>query len=262
MTGHLVVPERSTIEAALRTEDLEEWLRLWCSSQGGTPRNRRFELMSAVLPFDPSQEIRVLDMCCGPGDLGRFIQRSFSRARIDCVDRDRFLLALCVELNRRRGITTRVFERDGWDPDWRLGLDQPYHVIAAATALHWFDVARLTALFCDFYDLLRPRGAFVFAEPAAPEPEFAPGFQQWAGEREAGCDIEGTAWAQFWNRANTLLGYNHQAVLKALPRKRSMIGDDGIPVLRYVELLHQAGFGRVDILLRETQCVTIAALKS
>jgi hypothetical protein len=28
MTEHLVVPERSMIEAALRSEDLEEWLRL------------------------------------------------------------------------------------------------------------------------------------------------------------------------------------------------------------------------------------------
>ncbi len=262
MTEHVIVPTRSAIETSLQSEDVEEWLRLWQVSQGGTVRNGRFELIASVLPFDPSEEIDVLDMCCGPGDLSRFIQRRFSRARIDCVDRDRFLLVLGAELNRRRRIATRVFERDGWDPDWRLGVDRQYHVIGAATALHWFDVPRLKALLCDFHALLRPGGVLVFAEPAAVEPEFAAGFRQWVGETETAAGVAGTAWVEFWQRANTLLGYDHQAVLTAVPKGRNMIGDDGIPVLRYVELLQEAGFGKIDILRRETRCVTIAAIKS
>jgi len=45
-----------------------------------------------MLPFAIDQEIAVLDMCCGPGDLGRFVRARFPEARIDCVDR------VCAEL--------------------------------------------------------------------------------------------------------------------------------------------------------------------
>jgi trans-aconitate methyltransferase len=258
---HGAMPERSVIERSLRDQDVEEWLALWWVSQGGDVRNRRFDLISAILPFDRAQPIDVLDMCCGPGDLGRSIQRRFGRARLDCVDRDRFLLALGAELNRRRGIATRVFECDGWDPDWRLGLDRKYHVVAAATALHWFDVPRLGELFREFHGLLQSAGVLVFAEPAAPESEFSAGHAEWAEKDEAAYDLEGT-WAEFWSRANRLLGYDHRAVLEKQPTERCAIGDHGIPVLRYVELLRAAGFERIDVLRRESSCVTIAAIKS
>lgn len=259
MSRGLLVPDRSEIEKALGGEDVERWLQLWWVSQGGAVRNRRFDLMSASLPFDPSAELDVLDVCCGPGDLGRAIRKRFPRARIDAVDRDRFLLALAAELNRRRRIPIRVYERDGWDPDWRLGLGPNYHVIAAATALHWFDVSRLGTLFADFYDLLHDRGVFVFTEPVASEPEFVAASDPWPNGDETA--RAGNAWAEFWDHANAILGYDHRVVLKSTPGGKTPIGDDGIPTLSYVQLLRDAGFTRIDVLRRESRCVTIAALK-
>lgn len=262
MTGHVGVPERRLIQILLQSEDLDRWLGLWEASQGGSVRNQRFELIATALPFDSSEQIDVLDMFSGPGDLGRFIQRRFSRARVDCVDRDRFLLALCAELNRRREVSTRVFERDAWDPHWRRGLDRHYHVIGATTALHWFDVARLGELIRDFHNLLRSGGVFCLVEPAAAESEFAAGLRLCAEELEPASEIQGRAWEEFWRRAIEILGYDHRTVLKTVPKGRNVIGDDGISVLGYVELLRAAGFKRIDILLRENRCVTIAAIKS
>jgi SAM-dependent methyltransferase len=253
-------PSRAELERLFRGEDVEDWLRLWWVSQGGEVRNRRFERIAALLPFEPGEAIDVLDLCCGPGDLGRFVHARFPGARLDCVDRDPFLLALGAELNRRRGIETRVFERDGWDPGWARGLRDGYHVVAASTALHWFDERRLGELFRDCRGLLREGGVLVFAEPASAEPAFAPGLARCREAEAAGYDMDET-WRAFWDRAERLLGFDHRPLLEALPAGRRSIGDDGIPVLRWVELLRGAGFERVDVLHREARMATLAAIR-
>jgi SAM-dependent methyltransferase len=253
-------PRRADLERLLRDEDVEDWLRLWWVSQGGEHRNRRFERIAELLPFEPGDAIDVLDLCCGPGDLGRFIHARFPKARLDCVDRDPFLLALGGELNRRRGIAARLFERDGWDAGWARDLRGDYHVVAASTALHWFDERRLGEIFRDCRGLLRAGGVLVFSEPASAEPPFEPGLARCRAREAAGYDMDDT-WRAFWVRAERLLGFDYRPFLEALPAGRRPIGDDGIPVLRYVELLRGAGFERADVLHREARMATFAAIR-
>jgi trans-aconitate methyltransferase len=73
------------------------------ASQGPSKRDC-LELIAAAIPFPADEPLRVLDLCCGPGDVGRLIRSQFPKARIDCVDRDLFLLSLCIALNRRENI--------------------------------------------------------------------------------------------------------------------------------------------------------------
>lgn len=189
--------------------------------------------MAAALPFPESSELSVLDLCCGPGNIGRFISQRFGKARVHGVDRDPFLLSLCAALNRRAGISTRTFVRDMWSADWYEGLSRDYDVVATAAALHWFDVRRLSELLSDVFGLLLSGGVFLFAEPASPEPRFA-----WALEnRKEGPaqnldpeNYDPNAWDRFWSRANALLGYDHRELLRARPVDRGEIGDRGIPV--------------------------------
>jgi SAM-dependent methyltransferase len=253
-------PTRAEIEALLRGEDVEDWLRLWEVSQGGATRRLRFERIAAVLPFAPGEAIDVLDLCCGPGDLGRAIHARYPRARLDALDRDPFLLAIGAEVDRRRRIPARVLEADAWAPGWDRELRGDYHVIAAATALHWFDEARLGELFADCRGRLRPGGLLVLAEPAAAEPELAPGLAGFAAREGSAFDIAAT-WDAFWSRAEALLGLDWRPRLEATPPGRRPIGDDGIPVLRWAALLRGAGFPRVDVVHREARTVTLAALR-
>ncbi len=58
-----------------------------------------------------------------------------------------------------------------------------------------------------------------------------------------------------------LLGYDHREVLETRPRGRNVIGDAGIPVLEYVDLLKCAGFQTIDILLRDPDKATVVAVK-
>ncbi len=156
------------IDEKLRNENLDEWLELWLASQGGEKRNRGLELMAAALPFGRDAELPVLDMCCGPGDVGRFIHNRFPKARVDCVDRDPFMLSLCGALNRRAGIAGQTFVRDMWDANWQEGLPRGYDAIASAASLHWFDVQRLGELFGDVFEMLRPGGRSCSRSQLAP----------------------------------------------------------------------------------------------
>ena len=132
----------------------------------------------------------MLDLCCGQGDIGRYISQRFGKSRVHCVDRDPFLLSLCAALNRRAGISTRTFVRDMWSIDWYEGLSRDYDVVATAAALHWFDVRRLSELFSDVFGLLRSGGVFLFAEPASPQPRFASALENREGVAAQNLDPE------------------------------------------------------------------------
>jgi SAM-dependent methyltransferase len=253
-----MLTEREIAEKLSR-EDLDEWLRLWWVSQGGEPRNRRLRTIAEMLAFSRDREIAVLDLCCGPGDLSRFVRDRFPNARIDCVDRDPFLLALCAQLNTRQQIPGRTFVRDLWEVTWSGGLPTDYDAVLASTALHWFDVKRLGELFADVFGLLKHGGVFLFAEPACAEQRFASAFDEWKAKQSEGYDP--STWERFWERANGLLGYNHREILSKRPTGRGQIGDDGIPVMEYANLLKSARFGSIDVLLRDSEKVVMAACK-
>src|SRR6516164_8251168 len=110
------------LDQKLNHENLDEWQKLWWTSQGDDLAIADWTLMAAAVPFPDNQALHVMDLCCGPGDLGRFIHRRFDEARVDRVDRDPFFLSLSGALNRRAGVSGECFVRDLWDPRWLEGL--------------------------------------------------------------------------------------------------------------------------------------------
>lgn len=246
---------QSQIERTLSNENLDELLQLWWAEQGAE-KKRDLELTSTALPFLPEQELRVLDLCCGPGDVGRTIRSRFPNSRIDCVDRDLFLISICMRVNRREGVPGQNLVRDLWNTDWYSDLPRDYDVVAAANALHWFDARRARELFTDVLRLLRSGGVFVFVEPACAEKTFAAGFSEWKAKQPARYVPEN--WERFWSRANAILGYDHTKLLGSRDVHRI---DEGMPVSGWIQLLRDAGFGSIDVLLRDADEVILAAIK-
>jgi SAM-dependent methyltransferase len=236
---------------------LDELLELWWAEQGAE-KVRDLELIATVLPFPRDQTLRVLDLCCGPGDVGRAIRRHFPNAQIDCIDRDPFLTSICTGVNRRDRIPGRIVTRDLENDDWHADLLRGYHVVATANALHWFTAQRVEALLREVHGLLRSGGVFLFAEPVSAEPPLAAGFEEWKAKQPPRYSREN--WERFWSTANTLLGYDHTKLLG--PRDANRIGDEDVSVRRWIDLVRRAGFGLVDILLRDKDEVIIAALKT
>jgi trans-aconitate methyltransferase len=176
----LVAPlSQREIDEKLRHENLDEWQKLWWASQGNELAFADWSLMAAAVPFPEDETLSVMDLCCGPGDFGRFIHRRFKKARVDLVDRDPFFLSLSAALNQRAGLVGGSTTRDLWDSRWTDGLPREYHVIGVTASLHWLDVQRLGEVFRDVLKLLRAGGVFLFAEPACPEAKFAPALANW-----------------------------------------------------------------------------------
>jgi SAM-dependent methyltransferase len=235
---------------------LDELLRLWWAEQGAA-KARELELMASSLPFPREHAIRILDLCCGPGDVGRAIRREYRNAQIDCVDRDPFLTAICRAVNRRERIPGEIIVYDLEDREWTSGLSKAYDVVATANALHWFDTATAERLLKDVGGLLRCGGVFLLAEPVWPEAPFAAGFEGWKQRLPPRYTREN--WERFWSRANALLDYDHVALLG--DRHSDRIGDSCITVAGWVTLLSNAGFEPIDVLLRDADGVVIGCLK-
>ena len=243
------------IQRKLNNDNLDELLQLWWREQGGA-KKRDLELIATALPFSPRQGLRVLDLCCGPGDVGRAIRSRFPKSRIDCVDRDLFLISICIGVNRREGISGKCFVRDLRSKVWSNGLSREYDVVATANALHWFGARRAAELLREVFQHLRPGGVFLFAEPACAEKRFASGVAEWKAKQPARYSREN--WERFWSRANELLGYDHTKQLG--PRDPGRI-DERMSALGWIQLLKNSGFESVDVLLRDADEVIVAGAK-
>jgi SAM-dependent methyltransferase len=236
-------------------DHIDELLRLWWAEQGAL-KPRDLELIALTIPFPRDQPIRALDLCCGPGDVGRAIRQVYPTSQVDFIDRDPFLTSICAAVNRRDGVSGTLVVRDLEDGDWADRLPGHYDVVAAVNALHWFDEARAAQLLKDVDGALRDGGVFLLAEPACPERPFAAGFAEWKATQPTRYARE--RWEQFWSRANGLLGYDHTSLLGPPHAKR--IGD-GMSVAGWIGLLDDAGFASVDVLLRDADQVIIGARK-
>jgi SAM-dependent methyltransferase len=244
------------IAEKLRGEDLDKWLELWRTEQGPAKRSS-LELMAAAIPLSIDNNLRVLDICCGPGDAGRAIFFRFPNARVDFVDRDLFFTALCCAVNQRDGVPGQTFVRDLLDLNWHRDLTKGYDVVVAANGLHWFRMKRAAELFADVYELLRPNGCFLFMEPVGPESPFAAGFATWRRTQPSQHKEEN--WNKFWSRVNASVGYDY--IKEHFGERDDSRIDDKLSVLGWVGLLKASGFGSIDILLRDAEKAVVAALK-
>jgi SAM-dependent methyltransferase len=243
------------IQKKLSNDNLDELLQLWWAEQGEV-KKRDLEIIATALPFSPRQALRVLDLCCGPGDVGRAIWSRFPKSSIDYVDRDVFLISICMGVNRREGIPGEIFVRDLRSEAWATGLSREYDVVATANALHWLDARRAAEVFGEVFQHLRRGGVFLFAEPACGENRFARGFAEWKAKQPARYSREN--WERFWSRANELLSYDHTKQLGARDARRI---DDRMSVLGWIKLLKNSGFESIDVLLRDTDEVILAGAK-
>jgi SAM-dependent methyltransferase len=248
--------DQSEIDSRISDHE-EELLQLWHAEQGGAAKDRDLELISCSLPFPRDRALRTVDLCCGPGDLGRAIRQHYPDAHVDFVDRDPLLLAICRGVNRRVGLPCTCRQLDLSDPSWCHDLPAGhYDVIAVTNALHWLTTLRAEAVFQDIHSLLDDCGTFVFAEPVVPQMLFAPGFEQWKARQPP--RYEHGNWMAFWDRANSLVGYDHTELLG--PREADRVGDQ-MTVRDWTYLAEAAGFQAVDVLWRDADGVIVAAGK-
>jgi SAM-dependent methyltransferase len=249
--------DQSKLDARIK-DHVEELLHLWWAEQGGAAKDRDLQIVSSSIPFPCDRALRAVDLCCGPGDLGRAIRQNYPNSQIDFVDRDPLLLSICRGFNGQAGTPGTYRQLDLNDESWFQDLRPGhYDVIAAVNAIHWLSAARAEAVFGDIHRLLGDGGTFFFAEPATAEALFAPGFDEWKTRQPS--RYEQGNWRAFWDRANSLVGYDHTELMGS--REGSRIGD-GMTVRGWIDLVETSDFQTVDVLWRDADVVIVAAQKA
>ena len=148
-------PPISQAEIDARVSDhIDELLELWWAEQGAS-KPRDLKLIALATPFPRGDAIRALDLCCGPGDVGRAIRKIYPKAHVDCIDRDPFLTSICRAANQRARIPGTLVVRDLEDDGWLDELAGNYDVVATVNAIHWFDEQRAGQLIKDVHGTLR-----------------------------------------------------------------------------------------------------------
>ena len=118
----------------------QDWLTRWHHQQAGylPQRAGRFELMlDYVSKQRGTGELKILDLCSGPGSISEVALKRFPNASIVAVDYDPWLL----EIGRQVPGLDRIrwVEADLRNDDWlREVAPASFDAVLSATALHWF----------------------------------------------------------------------------------------------------------------------------
>ena len=176
---------------------IDELLALWWAEQGASKPND-LELIARAIPFPRDQAIRALDLCCGPGDVGRAIRKIYPNAHIDCIDRDPFFTSICRAVNQRERIPGKLVVRDLQDDGWLDALPGDYDVVATVNALHWFDEgARQQLVDGSSWRNCAAAGYFCWRSPPSCKAPFAAGFEEWKAKQPPRYSREN--WQRFWS---------------------------------------------------------------
>ncbi len=246
-----VQEHKRLIDQLLGQSNSQAWLDLWHAGQGGDNWNVKHRRVAAAIHYPRSKFIRALDLCSGPGDLGRAIRIQYEHAELDFLDSDYFLLELAKKINEMVGVPGRYFLRDCWQSSWHHNLYRSYDVIAATTALHWFDVSRLQEIFGEVYDLLSEEGVFIFNETASSVLERESGTGTLVQQKPKSTPNK---YREFWDKVNCQLGFNYDDInTHQKSDDLEIIDDDGIPATAYIDMLRSAGFSKIDVVSTSTR---------
>ncbi|RIV41258.1 class I SAM-dependent methyltransferase [Micromonospora radicis] len=242
------------------------WQESWDRQQEAylPDREQRFAAMlDAVDAIRDTTPPRLLDLAGGTGTISLRALRRFPDAELTLLDLDPALLALAAaSLGDRADIVTADLSR----PDWSTALPhRRYDAVLTATALHWLPAERLTDLYAELRDLLRPGGLLVNADhmPDDGLPELTGRLLRRAGERRASRYAAGAAlsWSQWWQQAE------QDEALAPLVRQRHAIYPTGHspewnpPVSWHLEALSKAGFAEVGTLWRGGPDAAVVAVR-
>ncbi len=125
------------------------------------PYDRFYATAVALLPFERSAEIRVLDLGAGTGLLSAFIREQFPNARLMLVDVSESMLERARRRlgNKRAGFAVYDYGRMPFIGEW--------DAIVSAHSIHHLEDDAKRSLFRRVHDALARGGVFVNAEQVA-----------------------------------------------------------------------------------------------
>nr|GID86400.1 methyltransferase [Actinoplanes derwentensis] len=243
------------------------WQESWDRQQQAfmPDREERFAAMlDAVAAVTEGDAPRLLDLAGGTGSISLRLLARFPRARVTVLDQDPVLMAIAGSSLRDRG---SVIDADLSDSGWRAKLPaEPFDAVLTATALHWLPADRISALYAEIREVLRPGGVFANADHMEDEdlPELSEKLRDHrAAERDARYAAgAATSWPQWWDRAAADEQLAPKAAQRALVYPANRHHQEwNPPVTWHVEMLRQAGFREAGVLWRGGPDAAVAGIR-
>jgi trans-aconitate methyltransferase len=121
-------------------------------------REQRFDIIIEAVRKTCGGAPLVIDLCCGPGSLGRRLKAALPAATIWAVDADPVLQAIGAAAEQQLSWIERDLRRPGWS-DFLDG--RPVDAVVSTTALHWLDTPELLGVYRELAGIIRPGGIFL-----------------------------------------------------------------------------------------------------
>ncbi|MBB2942745.1 trans-aconitate methyltransferase [Actinoplanes lutulentus] len=185
------------------------WQESWDRQQEAfmPDREHRLEAMlDAVAAVTGGGAPRLLDLAGGTGSISLRTLARFPGAQVTVLDQDPVLLTIAESSLHTFGDRATIVDADLSDPGWRAKLPaEGFDAVLTATALHWLPAARVSALYAEIREVLRPGGVFANADHMPEEglPELSVKLRDHARvQREARyASGASTSWPDWWARA-------------------------------------------------------------
>jgi SAM-dependent methyltransferase len=234
--------------------DARSWQESWDRQQEAymPDREHRFAAMLDAVEAVAEGPVRLLDLAGGTGSISLRALARLPDAQATVLDLDPVTLAVA-----RASLAGRatVVSADLNDPGWVEALPhREYDAVLTATALHWIEETRLTALYAEIRAVLRPGGIFVNADhmPDDGLPGLTERLSQWAGRHREARYRAGVvlSWRDWWTHvtADPVLGPLAEERQKLFSRDDH--NETLVPVGWHHDALHKAGFSEVGTLWR------------
>jgi SAM-dependent methyltransferase len=167
-------------------------------------REERFATIIEAVRLQCGGAPAVIDLCCGPGSLGKRLLAALPEATIWGVDADPLLQA--IGANADDGI--RWVEADLRGPGWSGFLDgRKVDAVVSTTALHWLSPPELLGVYRELAEAIRPGGIFLDGDHC-PLPKTLPSLGKLAEAMTETLLKPNTAigeeWGAWWEAASAL----------------------------------------------------------
>ncbi len=243
-----------------------EYVDSWFADQS---RQRSYQLprekLVSLLPFQPEDIIRVLDIGTGDGALSLEVLGAYPKTQLVChdfsvtmLDRARQRLAQFLE-------AVTFVKGDLRDPAWTYGIEGKFDAVISSIAIH--NVAegnqglpeRIREIYGEVFGLVKPGGCFLnYDLVTAPGPVVQRIYRK-----------ERSAADQARLKADMDTEKSPQELEQKLPEQRSGslpeqvgVGSPGArDILNQMEWLKQAGFDEVDCLWKDTRNTIIGGFR-
>ncbi|MEV6301484.1 class I SAM-dependent methyltransferase [Actinoplanes sp. NPDC051861] len=246
------------------------WQESWDRQQEAfmPDREHRFTAMlDAVAAVTEDRPPRLLDLAGGTGAISLRTLARFPGAHVTVLDQDPVLLTIAESSLHDRAT---IVDADLGDPGWRAKLPQSgtgdgFDAVLTATALHWLPAERVSALYAEIRDALRPGGIFINADhmPEETLPTLSSKLQDQARIKREARYASGasTSWPAWW----ALAAADDQLAEKAVERARIYPAEDHNqewlpPATWHIEALRTAGYSEAGLIWRGGKDAAVAAL--